>query len=389
MAESGSRARLDRQPSRLDLIDNSTLTSLPFAPPLKTSKKSRSQLGNRSKSTPNIQHASSDYSLGSTRRSVPRETIPRELPKDFLSRDIPIEDVSFTSIDTLTTQNMTTEIDESFEDNEEPIILVEDYMTMNGNNSPVVDSRSDKHFTNYPNPDSNIHKPPTSLMNPRIKAHQLFRQKSLATFKQRLSVNNRSKRKISGESNGTENLEEIFGDLPGKDQLKHCDICDKPLYEISSVISNKRAKVHNSNDIKNPQLNDIFNEFICFDCIEIYEEFLHELYNNELNNEEIDGNSIMNNSINDYPHSLSTGLPELKNLKLLNMFKTIQLRSMRSIPSNLMDQLKFLNSNTIIQSNGMSELNWLKTLQNKLRWRWRLNGLLPSFMKPSSDVNRN
>lgn len=401
MADPGSKVRLDRQPSKLDLIDSSTLTSLPFPPPLKTSKRAKHELMNRSKSTPNIHHTDSDpQEILSTkeRSSSPQISDRRDpgpkgfSPKDFLATDNTIEDVSFTSIDTLTTQNMTTEIDESFDDNEEPIILVEDYMNLNpiSTNKPSsfphqsISSSQDKHPA-MSNEDCNK---ASGEMNPQVHAYKLFRQRSLASFKHRLNANNRNKRKISGDTNNSENLEAIFGTIPGKGMLKHCDICDKPLYEISSVISSKRTKNNKTDtehDLKNPELNNIFNEFICFDCIEIYEEFLHELYNNELHNNETD--RINGGSISD--GSMLSGLPELKNLKLLNMFKSIQLRSMNNFQNNLVDQLKLLNYSNITQAGGLSELNWLKTLQNKLRWRWRLNGLLPSFRKSSTPVNRN
>lgn len=293
------KPRLDRQGSKLDLIDSSTLTSLPFPPPLKAGvKRSRVDLlANRSRSLPNISRIEPD-----------------------LSPDPQYEDVSFTSIDTLTTQNMTTEIDDSFDDGEEPIIFVEDYM-----------------------------QPQT--IEPQQK---MFRQQSLANFKQKL---NDRKRKHSG---GDENLEEIFGAIPGKNMLKYCEICDKPLYEISSILNNKKLKID-----ADKQLSEIFNEFICVECIQVYEEFLNELYNQETDKSGI-------------------SMTELKNLKLLNIFKSVQLRSLNSLPvsNNLVSRLQFLNSNSLTSELiELQKINWLKTLQNKLRWRWRLNGLIPSFKR--------
>lgn len=289
-----SNLSLHPQPSRLDLIDNSTLTSLPFPPPLRTTK---SKL--------------KEYSSHKRRDSV-------------------LEDVTFTSIDTISNANMTTEIDESFEENEDPIILIEDYMI-----------------------------PPSSR-----ESHNMHRKESLATFKQRIipepNGGFRSKRRISCDSlTETENMQTILGEIPRSNMLKYCDICDKPLYEISSIISNKRLKPCNYNNDTGTGTDNInmhvFNEFICFECIDTYEEFLTELYASE--------NTQQRN--------------ELTNLKLLNMFKGIQLRS--NLYSNkLVDRLKLLNSRSMIDE----EMNWIMNLQNKLRWRWRLNGLLPFFKKP-------
>lgn len=332
----------------LDLLDNSKLTSLPFPPPLKKSKSRfrkyhphslhsnhphhthRNQYHSPTRNFGSFSSNNSKFSTSSpiqsptkdSRFGIPTSEFTPNLPKlnDLSKFNDTMEDVSFTSIDTLTSNaNMTTEIDESFD---EPIILVEDYL-----------------------------KPPVSTNN-------LNRQQSLANFKQRLNHDqliNNNKRKISGDTlTEEENLEEIFGDIPGKQSLKYCDICDKPLYEISSLISNKRFKPSfTSFDTKKIDTN-LFNEFICFECIDLYEEFLQEIYQD------------------------SQQTNESKNLKLLLMFKNIQNRSNSN--NKLIEKLKFLNSNNIFNE----ELNWLNNLQNKLRWRWRLNGLLPNFKRNKS-----
>ncbi|EGV66014.1 hypothetical protein PSN45_003169 [Yamadazyma tenuis] len=326
---SGNRVHIDRQSSRLDLIDNTTLTSLPFPPPLKSqpsklSKRSKPDLlANRSRSSPSILD----------NKALPLELKAARDVTSPLNKDVSARDASFTSIDTLTSQNMTTEIDDSFEDAEEPIIFVEDYM------KPQQIPNSQPNFS---------------------------RQKSLANFKKRLG-GELKKRRISAEH---EDLEQIFGHIPGKNLLKYCDICDKPLYEMSSLINNKRIK-HN----KINEWNDVFNEFICFECIDVYEDFLNELYTQEVERE---------------PQTTSSSsMTESKNLKLLNIFKTIQLRSLdkRTIFSNnLISRLQFLNSKSLSTDIGeLQELNWITTLQNKLRWRWRLDGLLPSFKRKTSN----
>lgn len=310
----------------LDLIDSTTLTSLPFPPPPKRARRSNDSPnfdpqtpGSSSSSQINLLHphfpvsptrAYSDPQIKQYARSA-SGTHPVGLLSHH-SSSLPDIDHSFTSIDTLTS----TTIDDTFHE-DEPIIFVEDYL--------------------LPKPTSVNHKQST-----------MHRKQSLANFKQR--INGDKKRRLSQR----EDLEQIFGTLPGKSLLKHCDICDKPLYEISSLINNKASI--------NTKLT-MFNEFICSECIEVYEEFLTELYSEEIEND--------------------VGLPELKNLKLLNMFKTIQLRSNpRNISNNLISRLKFLNSTAITSELlELNDMNWLRSLQNKLRWRWRLNGLVPTRNK--------
>lgn len=316
----------------LDLIDSTTLTSLPFPPPPKRARRSHESPSllphtptSSSSSQINLHNpllpisptrAYSDPEINQYAHSTAQSNpVPSHA---VLPSSLPDIDHSFTSIDTIAS----TSLDDTFHE-DEPIIFVEDYLQ----------------------PKS------SSLHHKRTILH---RKQSLATFKQR--INGDKKRRISLH----EDLEQIFGTLPGKNLLKHCEICDKPLYEISSLINNKSSV--------NPKL-DMFNEFICSECIVVYEEFLTQLYSEEFETE--------------------VGLPELKNLKLLNMFKTIQLRSNpRKISNNLISRLKFLNSTAITSElHDLNEINWLKSLQNKLRWRWRLNGLVPALSKKSTASN--
>ena len=151
------------------------------------------------------------------------------------------------------------------------------------------------------------------------------------------------KRKISEELTTTsetyatrpkEDIEEIFGKIPGSDNLKYCDICNRPLYEISTVISNnkrpKKEYTTNSQPTKS-----LYKEFVCWECVDTYEEFFNELYWTESRTET----------------SHQTGDTQC-NQNLLRMFKDI-LQKYQIEPA------------------------WLERLRQKLRWRWRLNGLIP------------
>ncbi|KAI5958974.1 uncharacterized protein KGF55_005628 [Candida pseudojiufengensis] len=241
---------LKHQLSTLDLIDDSTLTSLPFPPPPPIKKRS-STLSNNSSSNKIRPVNSSSLSQ-----------FPIHKSKDTITSD---ED------------NEEDEIFEYSYEEEDPIVLVEDYLTSN---------------------------------NPFYTTHNLSRQKSLADFKKRImsnnSVNSSSSLNSSidtiRESQETQtnttmqtslssnhqqqvinDLQSIFGNLPSFELLKYCDLCNKPLYEISSII--------NSTTITNNSCTASFNlnEFICGDCVENYEIFLN-VYNNNL--EYVDKNNV-------------------------------------------------------------------------------------------------
>ncbi|ODQ81985.1 hypothetical protein BABINDRAFT_160201 [Babjeviella inositovora NRRL Y-12698] len=70
-----------------------------------------------------------------------------------------------------------------------------------------------------------------------------------------------------------ENLESIFGKIPGTEFLKHCDICEKPLYELSSLLSLTEADKSDGSAML-PANN--YENFICGDCTDEYEELLQK-----------------------------------------------------------------------------------------------------------------
>lgn len=328
--------KLHLQPSKLDLIDDTTLTSLPLPPPPPKSRIRRGEL------------ALSGLSRNSE-CSVPDAG--------------PIESLSLRPNDVETIQEIsddydTTAADETFEENHDPIVLVEDYMKTSSDIQCV------------PN---------------------MSRKASLATFKQRYmrvrsqsaaQIHNNSpflsgsKRSISndeswlGRSEG-EDLEAIFGKIPGSDKLKHCDLCDKPLYEISSVISSK------DKDDGMVNMTQLYNEFVCWGCINVYEQFLSELYETEVSEAQI----------RDYNNATTE--------RLLGMFNSIRNTHMVAVQpprkhsrtafsSDLLNRLHDLSSMSERRANGAE---WLLSLRHKLRWRRRLYNLLPNrFAKEAQGV---
>lgn len=71
------------------------------------------------------------------------------------------------------------------------------------------------------------------------------------TIKRRLSA------RPSGAGAGAEPLAALFGDIPATNELKYCDVCVKPLYEVL-LLAQRRHQ-----------------QFVCGECIETYEEFAH------------------------------------------------------------------------------------------------------------------
>lgn len=250
--------------------------------------------------------------------------------------------------------------DDSFDVGDDPIVLVEDYVQK-----------------------------PEKLPHSKKKAHEhaVSRKQSLDIFKRRLnkyetlsllSCNSTvltsnmtvsGKRKISEELTTTsetyatrpkEDIEEIFGKIPGSDNLKYCDICNRPLYEISTVISNnkrpKKEYTTNSQPTKS-----LYKEFVCWECVDTYEEFFNELYWTESRTET----------------SHQTGDTQC-NQNLLRMFKDIlQKYQIEPAQGTFSPLLLGTLHHHLGQGERHLDLAWLERLRQKLRWRWRLNGLIP------------
>lgn len=305
---------LHPQPSKLDLIDHTTLTSLPLPPPPAKSRLKRGKL------TP----------------LLPRKPLSED-SKIHIAPDRTQDGAESGGENDFADITMTSEyVDDTFEESEDLIVLVEDYLA--------------KHESEK----------------------QLDRSKSLITFKKRLHADRRSlesnepepKRRALelAESTNCEDLEAIFGRIPGMDRLKHCCLCDRPLYEISSIIGNgdsRRGKVDVSVHCK---------EFVCWDCVDTYELFL--MQEQQAEDKELQAVMKANERLFDMFSHIRDTYRALPPLSLEN-----------SVSSELIQQLHILNQS----SEEAKDPEWLSILKSKLRWRWRLNDLLPTFASQSGN----
>lgn len=288
-------------PSKMDLVDHTTLTSLPLPPPPARSRLKRGRLA------PVCQ---------TTSKSLCRD--PSGSLEETLHEETEIADLTITS----------EYLDETFEESEDLIVLVEDYMASHD------------------------------------VGQQVDRKKSLLSFKKRHNEDRSSlesscppsKRFERTESKDTEDLEAIFGRIPGTDRLKHCCLCDRPLYEISSILGNSES-VRRGNS-KSTQLCD---EFVCWDCVDVYEQFLTELSESEAQDEQAK------------VHSTNRLLGIFTNIN--DLYNAPSAGNVKTFSNGLIDKLHHLSD---VASPEEKEPAWLTALKYKLRWRWRLNGLLPN-----------
>ncbi|CCE78248.1 Piso0_000866 [Millerozyma farinosa CBS 7064] len=330
------RGTLRNQTSRLDLIDDTKLTSLPFPPPPKAKR----------------------------RREVAEDALG-----GALDGAVSVVDVS---------------IDDSIDEQEDPIVLVEDYLT------------------------------PKHAFDEKT---YLCRKRSLAMFKQvsyqrqnstssslftlnseRPTQGEENKRSVSTDSTlysegqapcKCDDLEEIFGKLPGSGSLKYCDICEKPLYEISTLVNSvhpSRCSTEDSSGSCEPCPS--FSEFVCWECVESYDEYVNAL-------QEFDS---VGKAPDTTPESSDNNQDTYA--RLLSIFESISDKYGRKPMADGNDLAKFTNSvgtkanlglaynsYAFLAKNSRSRTNWIHVLRYKLRWRWRLSGLLHTPMTWKHDTD--
>ncbi|OBA22263.1 hypothetical protein METBIDRAFT_11121 [Metschnikowia bicuspidata var. bicuspidata NRRL YB-4993] len=335
------RPGLRTHTSKLHLIDDTTLTSLPFPPPA-PSKRFKPKFLSASHITQNSEFLRDESQL----------LYSVDLARATLDGTLFAESIDLSKQDT--TMNGTIcdyendTLEETFDDSQDPIVLVEDYMTEAQSKETV------------------------------------FRKKSLANIKKRLrekslrpsltpnSASPGSFKVDFGRCNlprvstpGNENLEAIFGKIPGSEKLKYCTLCDKPLYEISSVLSSTEAM--NTSHAAN--LSHAYQEFVCWGCIDTYEEVFNELYEAETkHSEEVARQSNhaihqTSNSILDIDY-MSLMTSEEQHEKTQNRGDSTQPQKKRKFSTDLISRLQRLSA-VSQPKNGSAE--WVAGWQEKLR----------------------
>lgn len=320
---------LSHHPSKLDLIDDTTLTSLPLPPPPARLRRGDLASSHQSKGSA---HSLLEIKAPAALDMKPWSTFGQESQlTTFVDADDNISQCS--------------DLGDNADESEDPIVLVEDYM---GDKPSATTAQS-----------------------------KLFRQKSLANFKKRICEGHTlthesvrgSKRPIADDesrfhhTSPNEDLEAIFGKIPGSDKLRHCSLCDKPLYEISSIISNTTPTQEQKGNMER-----LYEELVCWECINVYEQFLSELYETELADAQhhpLDDNTT---------RKLLDIFNSIKETYGTDMAPPTKRQKKREFSDNLLNRLHHLSS----MSGSSTTSEWFNNFRLKLRWRWSLDRLLPN-----------
>lgn len=138
--------------------------------------------------------------------------------------------------------------------------------------------------------------------------------------------------------------------------LKYCVICEAPLYDISSDLVGSDAS---------------FEEFVCCNCTERYEVLSRLL---DEFDESLGGMMTIPEDIEDIEEAL--GQPAFKRRKNSEFSKTLVDR----LKGHLTDKSRTAQSLSFEAMMDRKSAMWLLDAKKKLRWRWRISGLVPRFL---------
>lgn len=337
-------SRLHQSISKLDLLDENSLTSLPIPPPISRDSPPRK----RSKLNP--VHEMRIHNDAFDRR------ISCGVPKYYAHED---EDI------------------EEDEDAGHPIVMVEDYIPPNDNEHNQRLARKRVSVSDLKNKINRTMDMQVPLKLRRIANRKTTPVSSVTLVPHLLadSINdNNDKQSNHDESSHiTDDVKSILEDLikPAPQQeydrylfniakdtkLRKCVICETLLYEVSSLLADRNN----------------FKEIVCGKCTEKYEEAakIFEEYEFETSCESSKDSSI--SSMDSAVQLTDNGPQPLRNKDNFSqeLISRLQLQlqaGMRKDDTNLGGPTDF------------SMMSWFIEAKKKIRWRWRVSGLLPHFL---------
>ncbi|CCF59182.1 hypothetical protein KAFR_0G01480 [Kazachstania africana CBS 2517] len=367
------QSKLNQSTSKLDLLEDDKITSLPLVPPIDINKDSR---------------------ILSDDETNERTTIKRHKlnPVNELR-------IHHNKINRYISYGSSTEIE-----NDQPIILVEDYIPQVDENRAITKKRvsmSDlKRKMNARN-DNHLPVKRKTFKNEAIAEEDCEPMALRAYIFDEESDNeglNDSIRSIPLNSimksiiDTCNNTHADFGDkylaeMTVKSQIKQCIVCERPLYELSSLMKH--------------QVLD-YKEIVCENCTVKYEEaakffedYEFETSVDDSNNESmlscIDSsvgpylpNNIVSNSMGS---SYENDKAYSKNLKHeRDQFSNELIRTLRL----QLHEEPCQNGTTIKNNKAYSSpksMNWFLEARRKIKWRWQVNGFLPFFLR-ENDHNK-
>jgi hypothetical protein len=356
--------RLNNKASRLDILDHSQLTSFPLAPP--PPKKSDDYISRSPEINaiePSDSRPTSSYF----------ELDPIVLVEDYIKR----QRIARKKLSVFDLKNSMKNLDVNIADDGEQgngeINYISRCRTILSNTPPNPRTSSDctdetKVPDQYLLTENTVHRYDhedvfESLLTPRTSSTECFTiptsQVSFISQSSLHTLKTSSHEPISGAATlklSEHSVQAIpeFSLNDTRQSLKYCIICETPLYDLSSHLSP----------------NDKYVEFVCSECTEKYEA-LSKLVDDF--DEQMSGCRTLPRNIENIEEALSRPLMKRKH-------NAVDFGFSMDLITKLQRHLEDKDSRFSSGFGTSKEQIWLMEAKRKLRWRWRINGLLPRFL---------
>ncbi|SCV01923.1 LAME_0G19394g1_1 [Lachancea meyersii CBS 8951] len=348
------RSNLQESTTKLDLLDDQKLTSLPIPPPVEECRNRK---------------------------------VPYNLTNEAQLR-IHADNRRF-SVDPRRAQQ--SDSDDSNE-SRPPIVLVEDYIPDNSKRLKFAKSKVSISDLKAKVHESKLSKLPikyrtnrllsttSSLtLTPHVKETDPFA--NMGMIEESSSLQGTDRHSARSDRTAVTDIEQILGaimkrnddndrylqSLDFEHKVKGCVICEKPLHEISSLIEGRH-----------------FREIVCSCCTLKYEETAKLLEDYEF-----DTSSDSINNSQDYSMGSEGSLREAQEALPMNFKRHNTGQFSSHLINRLQLQLQLQHKtgphsdNKVVDSKTMI---WFIEAKRKLRWRWGASGLLPQFLAGKRNI---
>ncbi|KAL3234399.1 hypothetical protein RNJ44_03161 [Nakaseomyces bracarensis] len=380
-------SNLQKMTSKLELIDNTHFTSLPIAPP-----SNRNEYDNDTNNSDN--DCSNDVSNISNTFYPQNKRMYRDIANEIIvHNNQKMRYVSYRYNNYNNDHEERRVPSEIKCEGKHPIVIVEDYILSDSERSINESHKKRKLQRNSDRgvaPKVSVHSLKDKLRGGQeehipIKRRYLACKESSGSNLERIPdelIDERGNIKgtISSLVLNTEKLQdkdEYLSLMKSTidDTLKKCVLCEKVLYEFSSII----------------QSNNVYKELVCGSCTEKYEVIAKLLEDCEFESStdgsqdlatfgECTMDSMMASSDIDFLRSTNNTPIESKN----NQYNQEPFSA--TLIETLHSQLK-LNEKGDRTDVSSKAINWFMEARKKLRWRWRVSGLLPEFINSRDFTN--
>ncbi|SCW00211.1 LAFE_0B11892g1_1 [Lachancea fermentati] len=346
------RSTLSESTSKLDLLDDRNLTSFPIPPPVEIQEKHSKYPVNEIKIRVHADNRRISFNPKSPSSVENSSEHPIVLVEDYISQDLPRHKSSKKMV---SVSDLKTKICKR-NDSKLPIKL-RNYRKLSTTSSLTLtphlcndDSFANMGMIDESTEEENVERESATTGSTVVPALEHILEYVM-------------------KSNKSEGQDEYLQASGIAQKIKQCVICEKSLYEISSLIEGKD-----------------YREIVCGSCTVKYEETakLLEDYEFETSCDSVDDTRNFSIDSSDFMEEPEVVVENTSKRLKTNQFSSHLINRLHlQLQDNQSEDYSFHHHPKIVDSSTMV---WFLEAKRKLRWKWRVSGLLPQFLAGKRNI---